>query len=383
MGRSVVVGIALAAALTIAAAGSARAGETAGGETLDYDEALEKLSAGLFEELGEEATARVSPLIVGRFSYRQSSYAGVCGELLSSELPGHLRRVGGAEVITGGSLEALRDEKLLWESDLVNPATVPSRAGYTAAAGLVRGRYFVDTEAGRVRLSAELVEVATARTLSSCAVTVEAGSLPVPLDEEELAAAGRLVGQLGVVEQAVTETAGDDSGGPKIRVWTADGRSVYHEGEKITFCFRSDRDCFLRLFNVRPDGSAVMIFPNAYRSEAHIEGGKTYRIPDEDMSFEFQVTPPYGPEAVLALATASAEQSGVLTRGLSGATAGEEPLEEASAVKVEQIARLLSGHTGPRARGLMAVPAGGFSKGACTIVTTAALVGETQKPVAE
>ncbi|MCD6405839.1 MAG: DUF4384 domain-containing protein [Planctomycetes bacterium] len=334
----------------------------------NFDERLAEIASGLLSPLDAETVARCGYLVVGQFTYRDTSYCGTLGELLSAELPSQLGQIDGVKVVTS-SLEALEDEKALWESNIVNPGTVPKlKSGYSAVTALVRGRYFYNTDARAVRVSAELVEVATAEVVANVSVTMDAKTLPVTIDEKELAAADALAGKLQVVENAVTETGGEASNAAEIRVWTADGRTVYSQGEKIVFSFRSDRDCYLRLFNIRLDGSALMIFPNEFQRESLIKGGVTYRIPDADAPFQFLVTPPYGPEAVLALATTSRQSSGVLTRGLPG------PVESSGSPfclvprGVEEIAETIM-DSGVMNRGIEYVPAGAFSQTSCRLVT--------------
>jgi len=331
-------------------------------QSLSYDGAIERMTADLFTRLDPRERKRCACVAVRPFSYRRTGHCGAFGELIAAELPASISKTGAVAVATGGSLEPLEEQKALWSSDLVNPATVPRLSDYSAVTGLVRGTYFYDAKAKTVRVTAELVEVSTAQVLAFASVTIAAGTLPIAIDEQELAAADALAGKLRIVENAVKETAAEDADAPKISVWTADGRAVYSQGEKIVFSFRSDRDCYLRLFNIRPDGSALMIFPNEFQRNCFIKGGQTYRIPDADAHFEFLVTPPYGPEAVLALATTSMESNGVLTRGLPGPNEKSETPFAQVPRGVEGVAKLARDAGGPSTRGVMAAPAGTLSE---------------------
>ena len=103
---------------------------------------------------------------------------------------------------------------------------------------------------------------------------------------------------------------------------------AFRAGDKVQFKVTVDRDAYVRLFNIRPDGSAVMIFPNAYHRDNFLRAGKVLTVPSGNMDFEFVVEPPFGPEAVQAVATTSPLASNyVATRGLDAPAEKEDPFK--------------------------------------------------------
>jgi len=308
---------------------------------------------------------------MGTFSYRETEYTGTFGELLTAELPTYVSQVDGIEVVSRQDIAALLEEKDFWISDLVNPGTVPKvPKGFTAVTALLRGKYFLDKEGPVVRVLVEVVNVANGAVVSSAAMSIDRNSIPVSISAAELAQAEALSGKLQIVQAAVGETShvvGTEA--PNIRVWAKDGRSVFSEGDEIVLAFWSDRDCYLRLFDVTPDGSTKMIFPNRFHRDALIRGRKVYELPGADMDFKFLVTEPFGPEAVLAVATVSRTSSGVLTRGLPNP--GEGGLDQFVDVPggVKEIAELILGAKVKGTRGIDTVPSGPFSEARWTFVT--------------
>ncbi len=104
----------------------------------------------------------------------------------------------------------------------------------------------------------------------------------------------------------------------KIDVWTQEGTSStprdisivpktdpssYRIGDKITFFFRSNQDCYLTLFNLGTSGSITVLFPNRLFQDNFIRANQTYSIPGEGYSFEYMLGGPAGVERIKAIAS--------------------------------------------------------------------------------
>ncbi|MCD6186314.1 MAG: DUF4384 domain-containing protein [Deltaproteobacteria bacterium] len=85
-----------------------------------------------------------------------------------------------------------------------------------------------------------------------------------------------------------------------IQLWT--DKSNYNLNDPICFSFRSEKDCYLTLVNIGPDGNITQIFPNRFYADNYIKGGVDYRILDDSYGFQFQVEGPAGTERVYAIA---------------------------------------------------------------------------------
>lgn len=77
---------------------------------------------------------------------------------------------------------------------------------------------------------------------------------------------------------------------------------VYHIGDKINLFFRSEKDCYLNLWNFGTSGKLTVLFPNALFEDNFIKANKTYSIPGEDYPFDYILSGPAGIEKVKAIA---------------------------------------------------------------------------------
>ena len=86
-----------------------------------------------------------------------------------------------------------------------------------------------------------------------------------------------------------------------IEVWIDKGcGKSYTVGENITIYFKSNKDCYLTLFDLTPGGGIRLLFPNRYEKNNFLEANKVHTIPPG-----FVVTPPPGKEMIRAIATSS------------------------------------------------------------------------------
>jgi hypothetical protein len=113
--------------------------------------------------------------------------------------------------------------------------------------------------------------------------------------------------------------------GFRIRLWVnRQGSDVFRIGEKVTFHFETDRDGYLVLLNLGPQGDIDILFPNAWHRDGFVRRGQTYQIPSPEMKFDIEVTPPAGQELVKAIATlqpldlSADKRGGVASRGIVG-----------------------------------------------------------------
>lgn len=78
---------------------------------------------------------------------------------------------------------------------------------------------------------------------------------------------------------------------------------TFHVGDKVTFRFKSDHDCYLTLVDVGTSGHVTVLFPNQFHADNFVKAGQVVSIPDGEMGFDIQVQGPLGKEMVKAFAT--------------------------------------------------------------------------------
>ena len=121
-----------------------------------------------------------------------------------------------------------------------------------------------------------------------------------------------------------------------------DGR--FELGDPIAFRVTSERDGYLTLVDLAPDGTVSVIFPNEYATENRVSAGETTEFPTPAMDLEFRAIEPTGRGVVRAFVTerplalsfaqgAEAEEAEGVWRALRRA-AGPGPIDGSDAIPV-------------------------------------------------
>jgi len=100
-----------------------------------------------------------------------------------------------------------------------------------------------------------------------------------------------------------------------IELWTAEKAEgvkdikilprTYRIGDRIVVYFRSDRDCYLTLFNIGTSGKLTVLFPNYLVRNNFTKAGRIYAIPGDEYHFDYRLSGPPGVEKIKAIATTS------------------------------------------------------------------------------
>ena len=74
-----------------------------------------------------------------------------------------------------------------------------------------------------------------------------------------------------------------------ITLRAALNQADYREGEELKITVSADRDCYLRIYNVNPQGTAVQLFPNRFQVDNHVRAGQSVTIPGATAAFTLAV----------------------------------------------------------------------------------------------
>lgn len=129
-----------------------------------------------------------------------------------------------------------------------------------------------------------------------------------------IAAAALTLGLFGTAHAAPKITAQSIIVNPvqtdlNVKVWTDKSASTsqvpnYTPGERIRLYTQVNRDAYVYLFNVDPQGQVDLILPNRYAGGANFVKANTVKaFPDSGDQFTFDIAAPYGLNKVLALAS--------------------------------------------------------------------------------
>ena len=126
-------------------------------------------------------------------------------------------------------------------------------------------------------------------------------ALTVPISSSMTLAAPRLSAQSIIVNPVRTDLA--------VQVWTdraSNASSIpdYQVGDTIRIYASVNRDAYVYLFNIDPDGTVNLILPNHLSDGAnYLRAGEVRVFPGTQDAFSFDIVAPYGVNKVLALAS--------------------------------------------------------------------------------
>ena len=89
----------------------------------------------------------------------------------------------------------------------------------------------------------------------------------------------------------------------QINLWTDREDRVYEVGEPLSFCVKSQRDCYINLFRIDTEGRVEMPVPGDIQSDNFLSAGDVLRIPAEDAWARPIARPPFGEKLNIVIAT--------------------------------------------------------------------------------
>ena len=88
-----------------------------------------------------------------------------------------------------------------------------------------------------------------------------------------------------------------------VEVWTNHADNEFYEGDNIVLNFRANRDAFVAIYTIDTKGRVNLLFPASPDDNNYVEGGETYRLPDQSDDFDFVVSGPEGVEHIQIIAS--------------------------------------------------------------------------------
>ena len=204
------------------------------------------------------------------------------------------------DVVGNSPVGVLLNNRL--EAALSTRSTVLSPEDADGAKGIfgtiVRGAFKI-IETG-VRVSLRLVDRNSGSALSE--VTRELGFdfFPGLARSDMLPPAAGEAEALGMLVNKALE--GDESDF-ELRVSTDRGDfGTYAIGQKLYILVESDQDCHVRVYHLAwEERQMTLIFPNKSDQNDVLRAGEVRRIPGESSTYAFEVTIPYGVDAIIAV----------------------------------------------------------------------------------
>jgi hypothetical protein len=89
----------------------------------------------------------------------------------------------------------------------------------------------------------------------------------------------------------------------RIGIDAGPGPRMRREGEALGFRAATEKDAHLAVFFIQNDGSAYLLFPNAWQQDTAVAAELPVNVPPHDKTgFEIRAAPPHGLDVVLAIA---------------------------------------------------------------------------------
>ena len=99
-------------------------------------------------------------------------------------------------------------------------------------------------------------------------------------------------------------------GGLKAEISTNRGSDLprYHQGEQIRFLVRINRDAWIYIFYLNPDGSTTLLYPldHKNRPDTHsrrLQANRLLILPDDGCPYDLKVSEPFGKDQVMVIAS--------------------------------------------------------------------------------
>lgn len=77
----------------------------------------------------------------------------------------------------------------------------------------------------------------------------------------------------------------------QVSIWlNKNPGSVYQKGEEVKVYFKVNKNAYVAIYDIMPDGSIQLIFPNRYDTNNYLKAGKVYNLPTDKASRAYRLT---------------------------------------------------------------------------------------------
>lgn len=92
------------------------------------------------------------------------------------------------------------------------------------------------------------------------------------------------------------------NGSLNVELWVDREDAVYYPTDNLRIFFRTNRDCFVAVFNIEKGGRVNMLFPQE-EEDGWVEAGRVYQLPPRNADYDYVVSGPEGIETIIAVAS--------------------------------------------------------------------------------
>ena len=277
------------------------------GAAESLDKGAQKLCGGLLERIPPAKRQHLKTVAVGDFCYKNTGFRSEFGDLLRTAVLTALQaKLGEAAAGRESLLQKFKGDAALVMEVLDPNTTKPhdESKDEPLADALITGSFWPDAHGHSVLVQASIREPASGALLGGASANISVERLAVEIAPGKIAVAQKNIDALNNLRKRIVSAPGGKQNF-KIRLWPKNARQVWKAGEKFAINFRSERDCYLNLLHVDPNGKVQLLFPNQWQQDALVRGGREYTIPNAAMNFDWNIVPPFGVDTIMAVATAT------------------------------------------------------------------------------
>ncbi len=240
-------------------------------------------------------------LAVAILSMGGSGAGGYASDTDIGQLICALSRYGFIRLIERDRIDIVLREQSLGQIGVVNEATA-AKTGRVLGAEII----VIAIRTGNT-ITVRAIHAETALVIAK-AVAVESGDIPSAADSiaydlgTHLARENlkRVRNNNPAIHLDFQAEIGDSRPDKKNNI---NGEGWAKTGDAVRFTFMSDRDGYLTIVDIQPDGEVVLLYPNEYHPSNEIKAGTRYVIPGKDDGFMIHFTRPAGKDTVAAFFT--------------------------------------------------------------------------------
>jgi len=79
-------------------------------------------------------------------------------------------------------------------------------------------------------------------------------------------------------------------GGLEVSIWLdRDNGSLYYSGEEVKTYFKVNKDAYVAIYDITPNGEIQLIFPNGYDRNNSLKAGVTYSLPTDNATTRYRL----------------------------------------------------------------------------------------------
>jgi hypothetical protein len=265
--------------------------------------------AALVDELSNKLEWRNYPPVIGLgdFFYADSRMSSEFAYHLASEIEVVITNSPRLRLVERSRLGEILDELGFQLTDIVDPETAKRPGKILGLDALLVGGYSAWEKKVRVTLKLIRVEDAKAFVITKLVDDVPKNVTirPPGYEMQKRRIAER-------IQDWLTEGPVDEQREPRsdfrVTIEPELREKPYKEGDELKLYVKSDRDCYIEIYNISEDGSTQLIFPNEFWLEQHssndnfIQANVRTAIP-YDSSFRIKISPPYGVDTLKIIAS--------------------------------------------------------------------------------